>query len=106
MENLPDYKRIYTDLINEKFPEKKEALASMLSKQNFSILDVITCSSILSGKEDETVFIFNQKHRSFDRQSILEILAYQKNNRYNNAELARHFNLSRNTIARWKKKFL
>ncbi|KXH84323.1 helix-turn-helix domain-containing protein [Chryseobacterium kwangjuense] len=105
MENIPDYRRIYTDLINEKFPEKKEALAAMLSKQNFSILDVITCSSILSGKE-ETVFTFNQKHRSFDRQSILEILTYQKNNQYNNAELARHFNLSRNTIARWKKKFL
>ncbi|WP_080779223.1 AsnC family protein [Chryseobacterium phocaeense] len=105
MENIPDYKRIYTDLINEKFPEKKKALTTVLSKQDFSILDVITCSSILNGKE-ETAFTFNQKHRSFDRQSILEILNFQKNNRYNNAELARHFNLSRNTIARWKKKFL
>lgn len=106
MESIPDYKRIYTDLINERFPEKKEAFATILSKKDFSILDVIICSSILSGKEDEAAFTFNQKHRSFDRKSILEILNYQKNKNYNNAELARHFKLSRNTIARWKKKFL
>jgi len=106
MKNIPDYKRIYTDLINERYPDKKEACKNLLSKKNFSILDVITCSSILTDKKDKNTFVFNQKHRFFDQQSILEILNYQKKHGYNNAELARHFKLSRNTVANWKKKFI
>ncbi|KFE99034.1 helix-turn-helix domain-containing protein [Chryseobacterium luteum] len=106
MENTPDYRRIYTDLINEKYPEKKEEFKAILSKKNFSILDVITCSNILTGREDKSTFTFNQKHRFFDQQSILEILDYQKKYGYNNAQLARHFKLSRNTIAKWKKRFI
>ncbi|MDP9959732.1 helix-turn-helix domain-containing protein [Chryseobacterium lathyri] len=106
MKNIPDYKRIYTDLINERYPDKKEACKTILSKKTFSILDVIACSSILTNKEDESSLIFNQKHRFFDQQSIFEILSYQKKHGYNNAQLARHFKLSRNTIASWKKKFI
>ena len=106
MKNIPDYQRIYTDLINEKYPEKKEAFTMILSKKNFSVLDVITCNSILENKEDKNDFTFNQKHRSFDQQSILEILDYQKKNGWNNSQLARHFKLSRNTITKWKKKYI
>lgn len=106
MESIPDYKRIYTDLVNEKYPEKKDAFTVILSKKNFSVLDVIACNSILSGREDKNTFTFNQKHRSFDQQSILEILDYQKKYQCSNVQLARHFKLSRNTIAKWKKKFI
>ncbi|MGG5207655.1 helix-turn-helix domain-containing protein [Chryseobacterium sp. MIQD13] len=105
MKNIPDYKRIYTDLVNERYPEKKEALKMILSKKDFSILDVIACSNILTNREDKSTFIFNQKHRCFDEQSIYEILDYQKKTGYNNTQVAQHFKLSRNTIAKWKKKF-
>ncbi|MDR2238076.1 MAG: helix-turn-helix domain-containing protein [Chryseobacterium sp.] len=105
MKNTPDYKKIYTDMINEKYPEKKGAVKHILSKETFSILDVIACSSIISGREDETTFTFNQKHRFFDRQSILHILDFQKKKGYNNTQLSRHFKLSRNTISKWKKNF-
>lgn len=106
MKNIPDYKRIYTDLVNEKYPEKKEDFKIILSKKNFSVLDVIQCNSILDDREDKNTFNFNQKHRSFDQQSILEILDYQKKHNWNNSQLAQHFKLSRNTIAKWKKKFM
>lgn len=106
MENIPDYKRIYTDLVNEKYPEKKDVFTVILSKKNFSVLDVIACNRILSSREDKNTFIFNQKHRSFDQQSILEILDYQKKHQCSNVQLALHFKLSRNTIAKWKKKFI
>ena len=106
MKNIPDYKKIYTDLVNEKYPEKKDAFTIIFSKKNFSVLDVIQCNSILEDREDKSTFNFNQKHRSFDQQSILEILDYQKKHNWNNSQLAQHFKLSRNTIAKWKKKFI
>lgn len=103
---IPDYKKIYTDLINEKHPEKKEAFKIIFSKKDFSLLDVMTCSKMLLGKEDEDTFIFNQKLHSFDQESILKILDYQKRHKCNNTELARHFKISRNTVASWKKRFV
>ena len=106
MENIPDYKRIYTDLINEKYPEKKEIFKDILSKTKLSQFDVINSNRMLVDREDKSTFIFNQKLHSFDPKSILEILDYQKKNKCNNTELARHFKLSRNTIARWKKMFI
>jgi len=106
MRNIPDYKRIYTDLINERHPEKKEIFKTILSQKELSFLDVIKCSAILTDGEDKNAVTFNQRHRCFDRQTILEILDYQKENGYSNAQLARHFKLSRNTIAKWKKKFI
>jgi hypothetical protein len=104
----PDYKRIYTDLVNEKYCEKKIEYLSMLSKEKLSVLDVITLNKILfnnDGKDKET-FDFNQSHRAYDKQAILQILDYQKKRKCNNSQLASHFKLSRNTITKWKKKFL
>lgn len=103
MENIPDYKRIYTDIINEKYPEKKDTFKIILSKNKLSLFDVINCNRMLVDREDESTFIFNQKLHSFGPQSILEILDYQKRHRCTNTELARHFKLSRNTITKWKK---
>ncbi|MFP3836044.1 helix-turn-helix domain-containing protein, partial [Chryseobacterium sp. SIMBA_028] len=84
--------------VNEKYPEKKEEYKAILSKENFSILDVIECNKILFTKEDKNTFNFNQKHRTYDRDTILEILYYQKKYRCNNSQLAKHFKLSRNTV--------
>ncbi|WP_241489200.1 helix-turn-helix domain-containing protein [Chryseobacterium indologenes] len=106
MKNRPDYRKIYTDMVNERYPDKKGEIKSILSKENLSMMDVITCSSIISGKEDEKTFSFNQKHRFFDEYSILHILDFQKKNGYNNTQISRHFKLSRNTISKWKKRYL
>lgn len=105
----PDYKMIYTDLINEKYPEKKEKYSPLLSKEKLSVLEVIRLNKILFNnndkKEDKETSDFNQSHRAYDRETIFEILDYQKKWKCSNSQLAMHFKLSRNTITKWKRKF-
>lgn len=100
----PDYNRIYNDLIDNKYPEKKMEFKSMLEKKILSTLDIIKLNQRIFGKEEYS--ILNQKHRSYDKKAILEILDYQKKNNLNNKQLALKFNMSRNTIGKWKKLFI
>lgn len=106
MQNTPDYKRIYNDMITIKYPEKREICDQLLSKANLSTLDIIEISQILFNKSSKENAEFNQKHRSYNKSTIIKILEYQKKNTLNNSQLARHFKLSRNTITKWKNKFL
>ena len=99
----PDYIKIYTDLIDLKYPEKKYKCQAILSKGSLSSLDVINLERILFKSIEKEFDSFNQAHRSYNERTILEILDYQDKNKLNNSEIARHFKLSRNTIAKWKK---
>lgn len=99
----PDYIKIYTDLIELKYPEKRYKCQAILSKSSLSPLDVIDLERILFKSIDKEFDDFNQAHRSYNEKAILEILEYQDKNKLNNSEIARHFKLSRNTIAKWKK---
>jgi DNA-binding transcriptional regulator YiaG len=100
--NMPDYKRIYNDIII-KYPQKKEECYFILQKEKLSLLDVIKLNQkIFSEKENDGI---NQKHRSYDKSFIIEILSYQKQNKMSNKKLATHFGISRNTITKWKKIF-
>lgn len=100
----PDYRRIYNDLIDRRYPERKMEFKSILDKKTLSTLDVIKLNQRIFGGNE--YFISNQKHRSYDKKAILEILDYQKINKLNNKQLALKFNMSRNTIGKWKKIFL
>lgn len=101
---IPDYKRIYSDLIEEKFPDKKECRV-ILNKEKLSELDIIKLNMILFNDNNKETAVFNQMHRSYNKKTILEILQYQRKNQLNNTQLANHFKLSRNTVAKWKKIF-
>ncbi|WP_164465209.1 helix-turn-helix domain-containing protein [Chryseobacterium lactis] len=105
MKNAPDYKKIYSDLISVKYPEKKEVCTHLLSKKDLSVLDVIDINRILFSKDSKENTEFNQKHPSYNKPAIDQILEYQKKNQLNNSQLAQHFKLSRNTIAKWKNQF-
>ncbi len=70
-----------------------------------SVLDVIKLNQLIFSFEGKEITQFNQRQRSYDEASILEILEFQKKNGYNNTELAHKFNLSRNSVAKWKKMF-
>ncbi|WP_228455565.1 helix-turn-helix domain-containing protein [Chryseobacterium potabilaquae] len=94
------------DILDKKYPEKKKECASILRKETLSILDIIELNKRIFGFFDEETNAFNQSHRAYNRASILQILDYQKHNKMNNSELARHFKLSRHTVAKWKKKYL
>lgn len=95
----PNYKRIYFDILNEKHAEKIPNCLPILNKKTLSATDIIKLNEIIFGKKNTA----NQKHKSYDEAAILEILNYQKIHKCNNKELAKQFNLSRNTITKWKK---
>ncbi|MBB6370370.1 helix-turn-helix domain-containing protein [Chryseobacterium shigense] len=99
----PDYKKIYNDIVEEKYPEKKELCKSILEKKELSFLDIIKLNSLLFEEKNKERFVANQRHKSYDISTIREILDYQRKNKLNNTQLAIHFKLSRNTIARWNK---
>ncbi|MBB6330097.1 hypothetical protein HNP24_001047 [Chryseobacterium sediminis] len=105
MKNTPDYKKFFNDIINIKFPEKKEICSHLLAKSNLTVLDIIDLNELLFRNSSKENSVFNQKHRSYNESVIYQILEYQKKNRLNNSQLAGHFKLSRNTVTKWKNLF-
>ena len=104
--NQPDYKTIYADILHKKHHEKKAECFPLLEKENLSVLDIIELNKKIFGIADKETQAENQKHRSYSKSDILSILDYQKKHKLNNIQLARHFGLSRNTVAKWKKTFV
>jgi hypothetical protein len=98
----PDYKRIYSDIINLKYPEKRDECKTLLNKVSLSTLDIIQLNRKIFGIHTNKI---NQKHCSYQRADILQILDYQKKYKINNTQLANHFKISRNTVTRWRKLF-
>ncbi|MFP3598219.1 helix-turn-helix domain-containing protein [Chryseobacterium sp. SIMBA_029] len=100
----PDYVRIYNDII-KKHPHKKKACQSLLNKNELTTMEVIKLNKLIFDKINKSTEIFNQKHRSYNKQDIIEVLDYQKMNNLNNTQLSIHYKLSRTTVAKWKKLF-
>lgn len=98
-----DYKKLYTEMVLEKYPQKISQCHSILRKKEITVMDIIRLNKIISSEDAQSI---NQKYKSYDRTAIFEILDYQKKHRLNNVATARHFNISRNTLGSWKKQFL
>lgn len=45
----PDYKQIFRDILNLKYPERKEELTPKLEKQNLSAVDVLEINQKIFG---------------------------------------------------------
>ncbi|UKB77667.1 helix-turn-helix domain-containing protein [Chryseobacterium sp. MEBOG07] len=101
----PDYIRIFKDMIQIKYPEKEKECQILLNKKKLSSLDILLLNEKIFGIENRETQVFNQVHRSYDKEAIAEILEYQKKNKLNNSEVANNIKMSRNTIAKWKKIF-
>ena len=100
---IPDYKQIYTDILEEKFPEKLLDAAIRLKLETLhSAFDILKFNQLIFGDAKYTVGCRNQRLRSYDEESILKILRYQKRNGLTNLQVSHHFKISRNTIAKWK----
>ncbi|WP_316934408.1 helix-turn-helix domain-containing protein [Chryseobacterium indologenes] len=78
---------------------------NILSKAEISALDIIDLNKIIFGN-NRSDNIDRQSHNAYDKKTIFKILDYQKKQHLNNKQLADHFKLSRNTVAKWKKIFL
>lgn len=102
----PNYKLIYSDLIAAKYPFKKKDCECILSKEVLTVLDILKINDIIFGKSSVVSENSNQKFKSYDLHTILEILQYQKDNNLSNIQIATEFGMSRNTLTSWKKRFL
>ena len=101
---IPNYKNIYLDIISKKFPSKTDTYEKILSKKILSNYDVIVLNKeLFPNAKNQTE---NQKLKSYTKETILKILDYQKAKKLNVTELARHFSISRNTIAKWRKIYI
>jgi len=94
-----NYKRIFQDILDLKFPEKQELYAIVLEKEITDFYDVLNLNRLIFGDESK-----ENKHKSYDKSTITKVLNYQKENNLSNLETAKKFNLSRNTVSAWKKK--
>lgn len=104
--SAPDYVKIYRDMIDMKFPEKEILCRNILNKNDkLSLLDIIKLNTLIFGKATNGN-TENQKYKSYDKETILYILNYQKKNKLSNIQIANHFKMSRNTISKWKKLFI
>lgn len=102
----PKYKKIFYDMIKMKFPAKiKEYRAFTKDKKELETLDVVKLNEIIFGISDKETLKQNQRVRSYDKSTIIQILEYQKKYRLNNLQLSNHFRLSRNTVSAWKKRY-
>lgn len=103
----PNYKKIYTDLICKKYAQNKEELLPLLKKTKLTSLDIINIDNKLCSIAKLNYNICeDQKFRSYDKSAILQILDYQKKHNFNNTSIAKKYNLSRNTVSKWKKIFI
>ena len=101
-EQKPNYKLIFADILEKKHPEKLKDCKEILKKNSLSTFDIINLNNIIFGKKIQNENI-NQKHKSYKKSDIKKIIAYQKKNKLNNAEISLQFKISRNTIYKWKK---
>ncbi|WP_346985861.1 helix-turn-helix domain-containing protein [Chryseobacterium sp. POE27] len=102
--SVPNYRKIYEDIISRKCPEKYNECAYLLNKNEIMAMDVLKLNEIIFGTSPETE-INNRRHKNYDYHSIIRILEYQKEKGLSNIEVSRHFNLSRSTVSRWRKTF-
>lgn len=103
---LPDYKRIYQDMIFMQYPDKSELCSFILSKEKLNPLDIIRLNNLITGIPGNGKSSENQKLKSYDEETIFKMLMFQKEHNLSNLRLAEHFRVSRNSIAKWKKYFL
>jgi len=102
--SVPNYKRIFEDIISRKCPEKYSLCEHLLNKDEISAMDVLKLNDIVFGKNKYSES-YNQKHKSYDSETINKILDYQKEYNLSNVAVSKHFNLSRSTVSKWRKIF-
>lgn len=99
----PNYKALYADLIQKKYPTRLKEIEKYLSKEILTALDVIQINDLIFSNKTKTKLKVDQQLRSYQKEEILAILKYQQKNSLNNTQLALRFRLSRNTVSKWKK---
>ncbi len=101
----PNYEKIYREIIEEKGPFKKREMYAIFTQKNIKAYDIIKLDLLLSGVPSKEERTFNQQHRAYDEDTIKYILKYQSEYALSNIKTSEIFNVSRNTISKWRKLF-
>lgn len=99
LKNQPNYKKLYQDLIKAKYPEKMSECEKYFQKNELLSYDVIAINKIIADNSRK----ISNKYKSYDKETIIKILLYQKEKELNNKQTADHFGISRNSVIKWKK---
>lgn len=105
LKSKPHYVKIYSDLVRMKYPQHWEDVKELLEKDELSYFEIERLNKKLFQTNSPNKEQLQQKYKAYDEKTITQILLYQKKNNLNNLQLAKHFKLSRNTVAKWRKIF-
>jgi response regulator of citrate/malate metabolism len=103
MKMKPNYSKIYHDLLQAEHPEKlKDAKVRELLK-NLNTSDEVIKFNEKIFKQSKESQENNQKLRTYDKETMLKILMYQKQHGFSSNYISKQYKISRTTIAKWKK---
>jgi hypothetical protein len=101
----PNYKRIYHDILKEKYPEKLQDAKVLYLLDNLKTVDDILKINALVSDSSRKSSTNNQKLKNYDKQTVLKLLQYQKKHQLSTKFMSKKYNMSRNTISKWWKLF-
>lgn len=99
----PNYKKIFNDILEFKYPEKRALCFTILNKCELSYTDIVNLNNLIFNDDSQETKKINANYKVYDEKTIFKILKYQKDHHLNNLETASQFKLSRNTLMNWQK---
>ena len=99
----PNYKKIYYDLLLSEFPEKLNDPKIIDGLKHLNSSDEVIKFNNKIFKPSQQSLADNQKLRTYDKETMLKILKYQKEHSFSNSYISRTYSMSRTTIAKWRK---
>jgi response regulator of citrate/malate metabolism len=103
MKMRPNYSKIYHDLLQSEYPEKLKDVKVTELLQNLNTSDEVIKFNEKLFKQSKESLENNQKLRTYDRETMLKILMYQKQHGFSSNYISKKYKISRTTIAKWKK---
>lgn len=99
----PNYSKIYHDLLQAEHPEKLNDTKVKELLKNLNTSDEVIKFNEKLFKQSKESQENNQKLRTYDKATMLKILAYQKQHGFSSNYISKQYKISRTTIAKWKK---
>lgn len=103
MKMKPNYSKIYHDLLLEEHPEKLKDVKIKDLLQNLNTSDEVIKFNEKLFKQSKESLENNQKLRTYDKETMLKVLMYQKQHGLSSNYMSKKHKMSRTTLAKWKK---
>jgi len=103
MKVKPNYSKIYHDLLQAEHPEKLKDEKVLELLKNLNTSDEVIKFNEKIFKQSKESQENNQKLRTYDKETMLKILMYQKQHGFSTNYISKKYKISRTTIAKWKK---